>query len=95
MQTILNAVQMNDLTGDITDSTKTNFAGIVLTSALVGSLTITGITTSTGAAQVWTMNAGATGWQACPGSAKSFGLVAFSYTNAADEGNAYAIYQPL
>lgn len=68
-------------------------AGIVLTSALVGSLTVTGITQSNGSAQSWVIAGGSSGWQACPGSGTDGGAgVAFSYGNAADYGKAYLLH---
>src|SRR5574337_620953 len=59
--------------------------GVMLTAALAGSLTITGLVKADGSAQAWVIAAGQSGYQALPGGAAGTtggGPLAWSYANA-------------
>lgn len=87
------AVQLNDQSGIAANYSQMRVAGVALTAAPAGTLTLTGVTQSSGSAQTWTTSSA--GWSAAPGSGLAWGSLAFSYSNAADKGLAYLILQPL
>jgi hypothetical protein len=93
-QQVLVAVKLNDLNGHIGDYSKALIAGVVITSALAGTLTIVGVTTSTGAQQSWVIASTTVGWVTPPGTGICWGLTSFTFSNAADKGNAYALLTP-
>jgi len=93
-QQVLVAVKLNDLSGHVCNYSKATIAGIVITAALAGTLTIVGVTTSTGAQQSWVIASTTVGWVTPPGTGICWGLTTFTFSNPADEGNAYALLTP-
>ena len=84
------AIALNDANGIFANGPAIQVA-IWLKSALVGNLTITGMTTSGGGPQAWVIAGGSAGYQAPPGSGHGgSGNVSFSYANASDYGKALA-----
>ena len=81
--------------GEISTSNSGTVFGVCVRSALTGTLTITGMTQSSGAAQAWAIAPGTSGYVAPPGSTKFFGALRYSLSNAAaDAGKAFVAYQP-
>jgi hypothetical protein len=90
---ILSAVSLDDQAGICANFSQMKVIGVVLKSAPAGTLTMTGVTQSSGLSQTWTTSSA--GWSAAPGSGLAWGGLSFSYSNAADKGLAIAIVQPL
>lgn len=81
--------------GEISGASSATVFGVCIKTALTGTLTITGMTQSTGAAQAWVIAPGTSGYVAPPGSTKFFGALRYSLSNAAaDAGKAFIAYQP-
>jgi hypothetical protein len=92
---ILNAVSLDDLSGICSNHSQAQVIGLCIKSALAGSLTIGGVTQASGAAQPWVVPSTTAGYVAAPGTGMFSGSLTFTYANAADQGKAVAIYQPL
>ena len=68
--------------------------GVCIKTALTGTLTIFGMTQSTGSPQAWAIAPGTSGYVAPPGSTKFFGALRYLLSNAAaDAGKAFIAYQ--
>lgn len=81
--------------GEISSSSSGTVFGVCIKAALTGSLTFTGLTQSGGAAQAWVIAPATSGYVAPPGSAKFFGALRYSLSNApADAGKAFIAYGP-
>ena len=81
--------------GLVTDPATTTVWGLFLTSALTGSLTITGVVDARGVPVAWIIAGGQSGYQAAPGAAKTGGgALNWSYANAGDQGKAVIAYLP-
>jgi hypothetical protein len=88
------AIQLSDPSGTAYSVNQMQVLGVLLTSAPTDTLTITGVTQSSGAAQPWTVSTA--GWTAAPGSGKAWGNLGFSWSNpGADAGKAFLIVNPL
>jgi hypothetical protein len=93
-QQALVGVKLNDLSGLVSDFSKAAIAGIVITSALAGTLTIAGVSQANGSPQSWVIASTTVGWVAAPGSGLAWNPTTFTFSNAADKGNAYALLTP-
>ena len=81
--------------GEISTACNGTVFGVCIRSALTGTLTITGMTQSNGAAQAWAIAPGTSGYVAPPGSTRFFGALRYSLSNAAsDTGKAFIGFQP-
>ena len=97
MDFIGNSQLLNGFPGDgeISTSNSGTVFGVCIKSALTGTLTITGLTQVSGAAQAWAIAPGTSGYVAPPGSARFFGALRYSLSNAAaDAGKSFVAYQP-
>jgi hypothetical protein len=95
MLTTLQAIRLNDATGQLSSFSKASIAGIVLTQELAGILDIVGVTDGEGAAQPWSIDSGSSGWVAAPGSGFLWTPNSFTFSDPADQGNAFAILAPI
>lgn len=64
-----NFVLLQDAAGIVTDVSSLQVTGLVLKSALTGTLTVTGVNNLDGSAASWVIAPASTGWQAPPGNA--------------------------
>jgi len=88
------SLTLQDASGNISDGSA-RAVGIVLKSALTGSLTVTGIVQSNGSPQAWTIAPASTGYQAAPGAGHSGGgALYYSLSNVgADAAKAVIFWQ--
>ena len=91
-----NFATLQDASGIVADSSQSQVAGIVLKSALTGSLTITGVRNVDGTAASWVISAASSGWQAPTGNSSGLcGALSYSYSNVgADAGKALLMWTP-
>lgn len=81
--------------GEISTAGQGTVFGVCIKTALTGSLTLTGMSQNSGAAQPWVIAPGTSGYVAPPGSTKFWGALRYSLSNAAaDAGKAFIAYQP-
>lgn len=85
---------LQDPNGNFTDTCSGKITAVVLSSALTGTLTMTGVNNIDGSPSAWVINPGATGWQAPTGNSSGlFNRMAFVYSNpGADAGKAFALW---
>lgn len=92
-----NSMVLNGGVGDglISGSTTGTVLGLFLKSALTGTLTIGGVTQSSGAAQSWVNAPGTSGYVAAPGSGKFWSPFFYTLSNpGADAGKAVICWIP-
>ena len=88
------AVSLDDQAGHATNSSQNLVQGLCIKSALIGSLTITGVCNANGSPAAWVVPATTQGFVSPPGSARCATL-SFAYASASDMGKAIAILQTL
>lgn len=79
---------LQDQTGHVCDASSMRVFCVAISSALVGSLTLTGMTQANGAAQSWVIAPGTSGYVAPPGIGVAWRLLAYTLSNPADVGKA-------
>jgi len=85
------SLTLHDASGHVVDSgCRASSIGVVLKSALTGSLTIVGIVDSAGSPVSWVINSGSSGFQGAPGAGGN--LVAYSLSNAAADADKAVIF---
>ena len=62
-------VLLQDAAGIVTDTSSHQVTGLVLKSALTGTLTVVGVNNLDGSAATWVIAPASTGWQSPPGNA--------------------------
>lgn len=81
--------------GEISSSSSGTVFGVCIKTALTGTVTISGVSQTNGAAQPWVIAPGTSGYVAPPGSTRFFGALRYSLSNAAaDASKAFIAYQP-
>lgn len=87
---------LQDRAGHIADpSGPTTVLGVGIKTALVGSLTVTGIVAADGSPVAWVINSGSSGLIQAPGAQKGGGnALDYSYSNVADVGRAFVAWLP-
>jgi hypothetical protein len=88
------ANELDSTAGVCSDFSRAKVKGIILTAALAGNLTVTGVTNSDGTPSSWVINSGSSGWQAPPGSGYTNRLT-YVYANGADAGSAVVLLTPM
>lgn len=95
MNQLGNSLLLQDMAGNVVSGSQGKCLGVALTSALVGSLTITGISNTDGTPASWVIPATTTGYIAAPGSGKYWsGGLNYSLSSASDAGKAIVMWAP-
>jgi len=88
-------VKLHDAAGPISNGSQGTVAGVLITAALTGTLTITGVTQSSGAAQSWVIPSTSIGSIAVPGNKTFFGPLNYALSNVgADADLAFVLTNP-
>lgn len=95
MNQLGNSLVLQDLAGNVVTGSQGQCLGVVIKSALVGSLTITGISNTDGSPASWVIPATTSGYVASPGSGKYWsGGMNYSLSSASDAGKAIVMWVP-
>jgi hypothetical protein len=90
-----NSLQMNNLGGQICEPNQgATVWGVAISAALTGTLTITGLTNSSGTPVAWTQTAGNVGWYGGPGGNKTSWGLSYTLSSASDKGLCTIMFVP-
>lgn len=84
---------LQDQAGQISNASQGKVTGVGITSALTGSLTITGVTNTDGTPASWIINSGSSGAFTPPGSTRFGGSLSYAFSSASDVAKAFVAWQ--
>lgn len=94
MNQLGNSLVLQDLAGNVTNSSQGQCLGVCIKSALAGSLTIAGVSNTDGSAASWVITPATVGYVAPPGSGNYWRGMDYTLSSAGDAGKAIVLWAP-